>query len=230
LYWINVKDGDTLINPIVLLVLIYMGFKIILLGPPGSGKGTQAEKLNDDLGLIRLSTGDMLREAVREGSELGKLAKEYMNMGALVPDEIVIGLMKEKISTLKEGFVLDGFPRTVQQADALSEFVDIDHVINLDVDDDVLVDRLTKRRSCPDCNVVFHLLYKPPMKDGICDKCGAVLYQRSDDTETTVRNRLMVYRENTFPLIEYYEKQGKIVNVDGSGDINEIYEAIEDAL
>ena len=207
-----------------------MGFRIILLGPPGSGKGTQAEKLNDDLGLIRLSTGDMLREAARDKTELGKMAKEYMDRGALVPDDIVIGLMKEKIASIKEGFVLDGFPRTVQQADALSEFVDIHHVINLDVDDDVLVDRLTKRRSCPECNVVFHLLYKPPMKDGVCDKCGAALYQRSDDTEETVRARLHVYRENTFPLIEYYTKKGILVNIDGSGDINEIYEAIEKAI
>jgi len=207
-----------------------MGFRIILLGPPGSGKGTQAEKLNDDLGLIRLSTGDMLREAVRDKTALGMMAKEYMDKGALVPDDVVIGLMREKITSLKEGFVLDGFPRTVQQADALSEFVDIDHVINLDVDDEELVSRLTKRRSCPDCNVVFHLLYKPPMKDGICDKCGAALYQRSDDTEGTVRERLKVYRENTFPLIEYYDKKGKLVDIDGSGDINEIYEAIEASL
>jgi adenylate kinase len=207
-----------------------MRFRIILLGPPGSGKGTQAEKLNDDLGLIRLSTGDMLREAARDRTELGKMAKSYMDRGALVPDDVVIGLMKEKISSLKEGFVLDGFPRTVQQADALEEFADIDHVINLDVDDEELVSRLTKRRSCPDCNVVFHLLYKPPMEDGICDKCGASLYQRSDDTEETVRARLKVYRDNTFPLIEYYEKKGKLVNIDGSGDINKIYMAIEDAL
>jgi len=207
-----------------------MGFRIILLGPPGSGKGTQAEKLNDDLGLIRLSTGDMLREAFRDQTELGKMAKEYMDRGALVPDKIVIGLMKEKISTLKEGFVLDGFPRTVQQADALSEFVDIDHVINLDVDDEELVGRLTARRSCPDCNVVYHLIYKPPMKDGICDKCGATLYQRSDDTEATVRARLKVYRENTFPLIEYYDRKGLLINIDGSGDINEIYENIEKSL
>jgi adenylate kinase len=211
-------------------MLISMGFKIILLGPPGSGKGTQAEKLNDDLGLIRLSTGDMLREAVRNGTELGKMAKEYMDKGALVPDDVVIGLMKEKIASLKEGFVLDGFPRTVQQAEALGEFIDIDHVINLDVDDEELVDRLTKRRSCPDCNVVFHLIYKPPMKDGVCDKCGAALYQRSDDTEETVRARLKVYRENTFPLIEYYNKQEKLVNVDGKGNINQIYRAIEASL
>jgi len=207
-----------------------MSFKIILLGPPGSGKGTQAEKLNDDLGLIRLSTGDMLREAVRNGTELGKIALGYMNEGSLVPDEIVIGLMKEKIATLREGFVLDGFPRTVQQADALSEFVDIDHVINLDVDDEELVRRLTNRRSCPDCNVVYHLIFKPPMKDGQCDKCGAALYHRSDDTEETVRARLKVYRDNTFPLIEYYSKKGKLVNVDGRGGINEIYEEIEAAL
>jgi len=207
-----------------------MGFKIILLGPPGSGKGTQAEKLNDDLGLVRLSTGDMLREAVRNDTELGKMAKEYMDKGALVPDDVVIGLMKERIAALKEGFVLDGFPRTVQQAEALAEFVEIDHVINLDVDDEELVDRLTKRRSCPDCNVVFHLIYKPPMEDGICDKCGAKLYQRSDDTEETVRARLKVYRENTFPLIEYYDKKNILVNIDGSGNINQIYEAIEASL
>jgi len=218
------------INCDVMFLPIFMGFKIILLGPPGSGKGTQAEKLNDDLGLIRLSTGDMLREAVRDQTELGKMAKEYMDKGALVPDDVVIGLMKEKITSFKEGFVLDGFPRTVQQADALSEFVDIDHVINLDVDDEELVSRLTKRRSCPDCNVVYHLLYKPPMKDGVCDKCGAGLYQRSDDTEETVRARLKVYRESTFPLIEYYNKKGKLVDIDGSGDINEIYEAIEASL
>jgi len=207
-----------------------MGFRIILLGPPGSGKGTQAEKLNDDLGLIRLSTGDMLREAVRDQTELGKMAKQYMDKGALVPDDVVIGLIEEKILHIKEGFVLDGFPRTVQQADALRKFADIEHVINLDVDDEELVSRLTKRRSCPDCNVVFHLIYKPPMKDGVCDKCGAALYQRSDDTEETVRARLKVYRDNTFPLIEYYGKQGILVNIDGKGNINEIYEAIEASL
>jgi adenylate kinase len=221
---------DNFINRDAMLIPISMGFKIILLGPPGSGKGTQAEKLNDDLGLIRLSTGDMLREAVRDKTELGKMAKEYMDKGALVPDAVVIGLMREKIVSLKEGFVLDGFPRTVQQADALCEFVDVDHVINLDVDDEELVSRLTARRSCPDCNVVYHLIYKPPMKDNTCDKCGATLYHRSDDTEATVRARLKVYRDNTFPLIDYYEKKGILVNVDGKGNIQEIYEAIEDAL
>jgi len=207
-----------------------MRFRIILLGPPGSGKGTQAEKLNDDLGLIRLSTGDMLREAVRDKTEMGLMAKEFMDKGALVPDDVVIGLMKEKIMSLKEGFVLDGFPRTVQQADALSEFVDIDHVINLDVDDEELVRRMSSRRSCPECNVVYHLIHKPPMKDGVCDKCGSGLYHRSDDTEETVRNRLKVYRDNTFPLIEYYSKKGKLVNIDGKGDIAQIYREIEASL
>jgi adenylate kinase len=207
-----------------------MRFRIILLGPPGSGKGTQAEKLNDDLGLVRLSTGDMLREAVKNQTELGKMAKVYMDRGDLVPDDVVIGLVKEKISSLREGFVLDGFPRTIQQADAVAEFTDIDHVVNLDVDDEELVKRLTKRRSCSDCNVVYHLDHKPPMKDGICDKCDAELYLRSDDSEETVRARLKVYRDNTFPLIEYYEKRGKLVNIDGMGDINEIYAAIEDVL
>ena len=207
-----------------------MRFRIILLGPPGSGKGTQAEKLNDDLGLIRLSTGDMLREAVRNQTELGKMAKGYMDRGDLVPDDVVTGLVREKIALLKEGFVLDGFPRTIQQADAVARFTDIDYVINLDVDDEELVKRLTKRRSCSECNVVYHLDNKPPMRDGICDKCGADLYQRTDDTEETVRARLRVYRHNTFPLIEYYEKRGKLVNIDGRGDINEIYHAIEDAL
>ncbi|MCL2607790.1 MAG: adenylate kinase [Methanomassiliicoccaceae archaeon] len=207
-----------------------MGFRIVLLGPPGSGKGTQAEKLNDDLGLIRLSTGDMLREAVRDQTELGKMAKQYMDKGALVPDDVVIGLIEEKLVSIREGFVLDGFPRTVQQADALGKLVSINRVVNLDVDDDELVSRLTKRRSCPNCNVVFHLLYKPPMKDGVCDKCGAALYQRSDDAEDTVRERLNVYRKNTFPLIEYYSKQGILVNIEGKGSINEIYEAIEASL
>jgi adenylate kinase len=222
------KKRNNFINRNV--ILAPMRFRIILLGPPGSGKGTQAEKLNDDLGLIRLSTGDMLREAVRDKTELGIMAKEYMDRGDLVPDDVVIGLVKEKVSSLKEGFVLDGFPRTVQQADALSEFVDIDHVVNLDVDDEELVSRMSNRRSCPECNVVYHLIHKPPMKDGLCDKCGSALYHRSDDTEETVRARLKVYRDNTYPLIEYYTRKGKLVNVDGKGDINQIYRAIEESL
>jgi len=207
-----------------------MKTKIVLLGPPGSGKGTQAERLDDELGLTRLSTGDMLREAVRNQTALGKEAQKYMDSGKLVPNDLVIGLMKDKMSTLKGGFILDGFPRTVEQADALGTVVNIDVAVNLDVDDEELVKRLTNRRSCPDCNAVYHLIYKKPKKDGICDKCGAKLYQRSDDTEKTVRERLKVYRDNTFPLIKYYEDRKKLVNIDGKGDIEDIYANIKKAL
>jgi adenylate kinases len=207
-----------------------MKTKIVLLGPPGSGKGTQAERLDDELGFARLSTGDMLREAARNQTPLGIKAKEYMDAGKLVPNDLVIGLMKDKIATLKGGFILDGYPRTIEQADALSGAVDIDVAVNLDVADSELVDRLTKRRSCAKCNVVYHLLYKPPKSEGKCDKCGEALFQRDDDTEKTVKERLEVYRKNTFPLIEYYEKKGKLVNIDGTGDINGIYEEIKKAL
>ncbi len=202
----------------------------MLLGPPGSGKGTQAERMEDELGFVRLSTGDLLREAVRNETELGKRAKEYMDQGLLVPNELVIGLMKEKIDSLEGGYILDGFPRTLEQAEVLESITGIDAAINLDVDDEELVDRLTKRRSCPDCNAVFHLIYKPPAEEGVCDRCGGELYQRSDDSEETVRNRLKVYRESTFPLIEFYEKRGVLRNIDGKGDIGEIFEAIKALL
>lgn len=208
-----------------------MKSKIILLGPPGAGKGTQAELLGNKLGFTRLSTGDMLREAVRNGTELGKKAKTYMDAGGLVPNDIIIGMMKEKIEGLKGAYLLDGYPRTVEQADALGTIVDIDLAINIDVEDSVLVDRITKRRSCPKCNAVYHLTNKPPKKDGICDICGEKLYQREDDKEETIKNRLKVYRENTFPLIDYYEKKGKLVTVKGDeGSIEDIFAKIEKVL
>ncbi|HIJ00137.1 MAG: adenylate kinase [Candidatus Methanomethylophilaceae archaeon] len=207
-----------------------MDTKIVLLGPPGSGKGTQAEKMEDELGLVRLSTGDILREAVRNETELGREAKGFMDKGQLVPNDLVIDLMKEKISHLDDGYILDGFPRTVEQAEALESIAEIDHVINLEVDDEELVNRLTKRRTCPNCNAVYHLIYKPPKKEGVCDRCGGKLYQRSDDSEETVRNRLKVYRENTYPLIEYYKKKGVLHNIDGKGDIKEIFENIRELL
>ncbi len=206
-----------------------MKAKVVLLGPPGCGKGTQAEKMGDDLGYVKLSTGDMLREAVRNQTELGMKAKGYMDSGALVPNDLIIGLMKEKISGLDK-IILDGFPRTVEQADALAEQIDIDIAINIDVADDELINRLTQRRSCPECNAVYHLSNKPPAKEGICDKCGHELYQRDDDTEATVKNRLEVYRKNTFPLIEYYEKRGKLVTIPGIGEIDEIYAKVKQAL
>ena len=219
---------------------------IVLLGPPGSGKGTQGEKLSEELGYTRLSTGDMLREAVRNGTELGMKAKTYMDSGALVPNDLIIGLMKEKIAGAKGGVILDGFPRTVEQADALGEQVDfprtveqadalgeqvdVDLALNLDVDDAELVNRLTKRRSCPDCNAVYHLIYNPPKQEGVCDKCGGKLYQRDDDKEETVMNRLKVYRENTMPLIDYYSKKGTLVTIQGVGDIDEIFAKVKEAV
>lgn len=203
---------------------------IVLLGPPGSGKGTQGEKLSEELGYTRLSTGDMLREAVRNGTELGKKAKEYMDSGALVPNDLIIGLMKEKIAQAKGGVILDGFPRTVEQADALAEQLDVDLALNLDVDNDELINRLTKRRSCPKCNAVYHLIYNPPKVEGVCDKCGGELYQRDDDKEETVMNRLKVYRENTMPLIDYYSKKGTLVTIKGVGSIDDIFKKVEEAV
>jgi adenylate kinase len=203
---------------------------IVLLGPPGAGKGTQGEKLTDEFGYVRLSTGDMLREAVRNKTELGMKAKEYMDAGALVPNDLIIGLMKEKISQVSGGVLLDGFPRTVEQADALGEQMEVDLALDFEVPDEVLISRLTQRRSCPDCNAVYHLVTKKPAKDGICDKCGAKLYQRDDDKEETVRNRLEVYHKNTQPLIDYYKKKGVLVSIPSDGDINEIFEKVKKAI
>ena len=203
---------------------------IVLLGPPGAGKGTQGEKLTDEFGYVRLSTGDMLREAVRNGTELGKKAKEYMDAGALVPNDLIIGLMKEKIKEVDGGVLLDGFPRTVEQADALGEVMKVDLALNFDVPNEELISRLTQRRSCPDCNAVYHLVTKKPKQDGICDKCGGKLYQRDDDKESTVKNRLEVYHKNTQPLIDYYEKKGVLVTIPSTGAIDEIFEKVKKAI
>ncbi|MPM96494.1 adenylate kinase [bioreactor metagenome] len=172
----------------------------------------------------------MLREAVRNDTPLGREAKKYMDAGALVPNDVIIGMMKDKIRELKGTFLLDGFPRTVEQADALAKEIDIDVAINLDVEDEELVSRLTNRRSCPECNSVYHLIKKAPKKEGVCDKCGCKLYQRDDDTEKTVRNRLKVYRDNTYPLIEYYRERGKLATIEGIGDIEYIYTKVTKAL
>jgi len=203
---------------------------IVLLGPPGAGKGTQGEKLTDEFGYTRLSTGDMLREAVRNKTELGLKAKEYMDAGGLVPNDLIIGLMNEKIKEVSGGVLLDGFPRTVEQADALGEVMDVDLALDFDVPDEVLISRLTQRRSCPDCNAVYHLVTKKPAKEGICDKCGAKLYQRDDDKEETVKNRLAVYHKNTQPLIDYYRKKGVLTVIPSDGDINEIFETVKKAI
>ncbi len=203
---------------------------VVLLGPPGSGKGTQGEMLVEKYGYTRLATGDMLREAVRNGTELGMKAKTYMDSGALVPDDVIIGLMTEKIASAEGGVILDGFPRTVEQADALARQVDVDLALDLVVPDDVLLERLTERRSCPDCNAVYHLTSNPPKAEGVCDRCGGRLYQRDDDKAETVRRRLDVYRENTMPLVGYYRGEGVLVEVDGTGAIDEISRKVEAAV
>lgn len=207
---------------------------IVLLGPPGAGKGTQGEKLQTELGYIRLSTGDMLREAVRNGTELGKTAKTYMDSGALVPNEIIIGLMKDKIQSLGKvpGIIFDGFPRTVEQAEALDNELNIDLALNFDVADEDLIERLTQRRSCPnpECQAVYHLAYNPPKTAGKCDKCGSELYQRDDDKPETVKNRLKTYHEKTQPLVDYYTKCGKICTIPGTGDIDEIFAKVKKAI
>jgi adenylate kinase len=210
---------------------------IILLGPPGGGKGTQAKKIVEKYGIPHIATGDILREAVAKGTELGKKAKEYMDRGELVPDEIVIGIVRERLKQpdCEKGFLLDGFPRTIKQAEALDEMLkelgkDIDAVIYIDVPEEEIVKRITYRRTCRNCGAVYHLIYAPPKEDNKCDKCGGELYQRDDDKEEVVRQRFKVYMENTAPLIEYYEKKGLLYRVDGTKSIDEVFSQIDEIL
>jgi adenylate kinase len=203
-----------------------MDLKIVLLGPPGSGKGTQTERLETEFGLTKISTGDLLREAVRNGTELGVKAKGYMDAGKLVPDDLVVGLIREKLKGLKGGVLLDGFPRSLEQAKKLEGFFHVEMAVDLDVDQEVLIKRLTERRSCRACNAVFHLEFNRPKRDGVCDKCGGELYQRSDDTEKVVRERFATYTERTAPLTEYYRKKGVLRSVDGMGSIDDVYKRI----
>jgi len=207
-----------------------MDLKIVLLGPPGSGKGTQTEKLCAELGFIKISTGDLLREAVRNGTPLGIKAKGFMDAGKLVPNDLVVDLIKEKIRSVKGGVILDGFPRNLEQAQMLDRITRVDLAIDLEVNEEKLVKRLTMRRTCKNCNAVFHLEFNPPKVAGRCDKCGGELFQRSDDTEKTVRERLRVYKESTLPLTEYYKKKGILKTVDGEGDIAVVYERLLKAV
>ncbi|HFC98063.1 MAG TPA: adenylate kinase [Thermosulfurimonas dismutans] len=206
---------------------------IVFLGPPGAGKGTQAKRISEKYGIPQISTGDMFREHLSKGTELGKKAKEYMDKGQLVPDEIVLGMVEERLKQpdCEKGFILDGFPRTVPQAEALDEMLakwgkKIDFAIAIEVPDEELVKRLTGRRTCKNCGMMYHIIFKPPKVEGKCDACGGELYQRADDNEETVRNRLKVYHESTAPLIEYYEKKGVLHRIDGTGSIDEIFERI----
>jgi adenylate kinase len=207
-----------------------MDLKIVILGPPGSGKGTQTEKLCAELGLTKISTGDLLREAVRTSTSLGVKAKGYMDAGKLVPNDLVMDLINEKLRSVKGGVILDGFPRNLEQAEMLDKLTKIDMAIELKVNEDKLVKRLTLRRTCKNCNSVFHLEFNPPMIAGKCDKCGRELFQRSDDTEKTVRERLRVYKRSTLPLTKFYLKKGILKRIEGEGDIGEIYQRIVNAM
>lgn len=211
--------------------------KIILLGPPGAGKGTQAVKLMEKHAVPQVSTGDMLRAAVKAQSPMGVKAKEYMDAGGLVPDEVVVGIVRERLQQddCQAGFILDGFPRTVAQADALALVLNdidknLDAVISLEVDVEALVERLTGRRTCADCGKGFHIKFDPPAADGSCSNCGGKLTQRDDDQEGTIRNRLKVYQEQTAPLEDYYRKGGLLKAVDGMQDMATVQAAIESAL
>lgn len=206
--------------------------KLILLGPPGAGKGTQAEVLTKKLGIETISTGVMLRAAMREGTDLGKLAKEYIDQGKLVPDEVVVGIVKERLSQddCKNGFILDGFPRTIPQAEALDAAgVEIDKVLSLEVDDEIIIERLTGRRECKACGTPYHIKNKPVPANGKC-VCGGEIIQRADDNEETIRNRMKVYHEQTEPIKEYYAAQGKVVSVDSAGTVEETNVAVSAAL
>lgn len=211
--------------------------KIILMGPPGAGKGTQAEKLVELYQIPHISTGDMFRKAQKDGTELGLRAKEYMEQGQLVPDEVTVGIVRERLAEAdcKDGFLLDGFPRTVQQADALDGILKdlgmaLDRVINIEVDKAFLVDRLTGRRVCRTCGATFHVVNKAPKVEGVCDKCGGELYQRNDDKIETVSNRLDVYAAQTAPLIEYYQSKGVMSSIDGSKSMEDVLADIRSAL
>lgn len=206
--------------------------KLILLGPPGAGKGTQAEILSKRLGVETISTGVMLRTAIREGTELGKLAAEYINDGKLVPDEVVVGIVKDRLSQddCEKGFILDGFPRTTAQAEALdASGAEIDKVLLIDVSDETIVERLSGRRECKECGTPYHVVYKPSPNGDRCT-CGGELIQRADDNEETVRNRIGIYHEQTEPIKDYYEAQGKLVVAKGEDDLAETTKAVEKAL
>jgi adenylate kinase len=204
-----------------------------MLGPPGAGKGTQAQRIVERYPIPQISTGDILRAAVKEGTPLGMKAKEFMDQGQLVPDEIVIGITEERLRAkdCDPGFVLDGFPRTIPQAEALEPILmkmekKIDHVINIEVDSEELVRRLTGRRTCKNCGAMFHLLFQPPKKEGMCDRCGAALYQRSDDKEETIRTRLKEYEKQTAPLIQYYRDKKILRSIQGMGGPDQIFDQI----
>lgn len=211
--------------------------KIIMLGAPGAGKGTQAKKIAEKYGIPHVSTGDIFRSNIKEGTELGRKAKEYIDQGALVPDELTIGMLMDRIQNedCKNGYVLDGFPRTIPQAESLKEALSergqkIDFAINVDVADENIINRMAGRRACISCGATYHLVYNPSKVPGICDVCGAELILRDDDKPETVKKRLSVYHDQTKPLIEYYGKTGVLVSIDGTQDLNKVFTDITGIL
>lgn len=207
------------------------------MGLPGAGKGTQAEKIVEKYSIPHISTGDMFRTAIKEGTELGLQAKSFMDQGALVPDEVTIGIVRERLGKddCKKGFLLDGFPRTVAQAEALETILSdldrqINFVINIDVDKDILMERLTGRRICKSCGATYHLVFNPPAKEDTCNRCGGELYQRADDNAETVQNRLDVNLKQTQPLLDFYKEKGYLQNINGQQDINIVFEDVDTLL
>ncbi|QEK96825.1 adenylate kinase [Bacillus velezensis] len=210
---------------------------LVLMGLPGAGKGTQGERIVEDYGIPHISTGDMFRAAMKEETPLGLEAKSYIDKGELVPDEVTIGIVKERLGKddCERGFLLDGFPRTVAQAEALENILEeyskpIDYVINIKVDKDSLMERLTGRRICSVCGTTYHLVFNPPKTPGVCDKDGGDLYQRADDNEETVSKRLEVNMKQTQPLLDFYSEKGYLVNVNGQQDINDVYKDVKELL
>ncbi len=207
--------------------------KLILLGAPGAGKGTQAEKISDRLSIPVISTGNIIRESMKNGTEMGSKAKSYVDAGKLVPDEVVIGIIRERLANddCANGFILDGFPRTIPQAEALDNMgIEIDTVLSIDVEDEKIVARMSGRRVCLDCGATYHLEYKKPQKDGICDFCGKELVLRKDDAPETVLDRLHVYHEQTEPLKEFYAAKGKLRSVKGCEEVKDTTAATFAAL
>ncbi len=211
--------------------------KIIMLGAPGAGKGTQAKMIAEKFGIPHISTGDIFRANIKNGTELGKKAKEYMDKGQLVPDELTVEILLDRVAEddCKNGYVLDGFPRTIPQADVLDKELtklgdQVDFAINVDVPDENIVRRMSGRRACLKCGATYHIEHIPPKKEGICDTCGSELVQRDDDKPETVKNRLKVYHEQTQPLIEYYEKKNILKSVDGTKDMQEVFSSIVNIL
>jgi adenylate kinase len=212
-------------------------FNLILLGPPGAGKGTQAGRIVEEYGIPHVSTGDILRGAVKNQTQMGLEAKKYMDAGELVPDSVVIGIVKDRLQEpdTAKGFLMDGFPRTIPQAEALDVALDglgraVTKTIVVLVEEEELVRRLSGRRICRVCQTPFHVVFNPPKKEGVCDKCGGELYQRDDDSEATVRNRLEVYRNQTEPLIDYYDKAGLVARIDGAQSPERVYEDVRAVL